>query len=358
MEKNKILEYIYRKKYYLSLLGCLCIIAIGLYVTSGKKEDYGDIADLNEKVEEDGTVDNTLTNGLVDNESLENTDVTIAEANNESENYFLNGAIVVNEDRTEINEQIAEEMEENFGEENFGQENFEEENAVEIFAASEDNVLADQNGLALDGEALATANLGEEIEQGEQEVLGEQGEGDQETEDGKLLEQGDVAGQEAVAEPEVEQQLMPIITVEQPDITFELEDGIISPLDGEILMPFNNITPIYFKTLEQYRINNGLFIKATIGDEVKAVANGIVEKIEYIDDKGYVITIYHGNGYKSRYGQLSEVMNVSEGEVVKAGWVIGYVEEVTNYYLLEGTHLYFEFIENEEPINPLEVINE
>ena len=104
------------------------------------------------------------------------------------------------------------------------------------------------------------------------------------------------------------------------------------------------------------REHEALYIIADEGSEVKAVADGVIEKIEYTEELGHQITIYHGNGYKSIYGQLQEDMNVRDGEIIKKGRIIGYVSEVSDYYMLEGNHLYFQFIEDEKAINPSELV--
>lgn len=141
-----------------------------------------------------------------------------------------------------------------------------------------------------------------------------------------------------------------------PNITFDKAKGIILPVQGEVILKYSKDIPVYFKTLEQYKVNPALLIKANVGDNVRATAGGIVESISYSNDKGNMITIYHGNGYKSIYGQLKENMKVKEGDIVDKGEIIGFVSEPTNYYIVEGSHVYFKFLENEEPINPNELV--
>lgn len=164
------------------------------------------------------------------------------------------------------------------------------------------------------------------------------------------------AVEEEIAEEEAVEQVVPVIRVEQPNITFSKDNDIIMPVEGNLLLSYSEDVPVYFKTLEQYQINRALFIESAVGTEVKAVADGVVETIEFLYDKGNVVTVYHGNGFKSIYGQLSDDMNVAEGDIVSKGRIVGYVAEVTSHYLLEGNHLYFEFTENGISINPLELI--
>lgn len=153
-------------------------------------------------------------------------------------------------------------------------------------------------------------------------------------------------------ETEELEELVPVIKVQQPNITFTAEEGMIMPLLGEVTIPYSDTIPVYFETLDQFKINKGLYITADIGSEVKSVADGVIEKIEYVASRGNIITIYHGNGYMTKYGQLQDDMNVKEGDVVEKGRIIGYVNTPTKYYTLEGPHLYFEVLENEQPVNP------
>lgn len=160
---------------------------------------------------------------------------------------------------------------------------------------------------------------------------------------------------EVVEENENEATVVSAIS-HSPNITFDKAKGIILPVQGEVILKYSKDIPVYFKTLEQYKVNPALLIKANVGDNVRAVSGGIVESVSYSNDKGNMITIYHGNGYKSIYGQLKENMKIKEGDIVDKGEIIGFVSEPTNYYIVEGSHVYFKFLENEEPINPNELV--
>ncbi len=66
---------------------------------------------------------------------------------------------------------------------------------------------------------------------------------------------------------------------------------------------------------------------------------------------GLAVTIDLGNGYEVTYGQLEDIQ-VTEGSYVEAGQVIGYVAEPTNYFELEGSHLYLELRLDGAFVNP------
>ncbi len=148
------------------------------------------------------------------------------------------------------------------------------------------------------------------------------------------------------------EEFVPVISVLQPKLTFVSAEGMTKPTIGDVFIAYSDDIPVYFKTLDQYKTSQGLYIKGDVGSEVKAVADGVVEKVDKGANQGYTILLYHGNGFKSFYAQLKEDMNIKEGDVVYKGDIIGYIEKPTNYYALEGPHLYFEVIENGKSIDP------
>jgi murein DD-endopeptidase MepM/ murein hydrolase activator NlpD len=110
-------------------------------------------------------------------------------------------------------------------------------------------------------------------------------------------------------------------------------------------------TTVYFETLDQYQCNPALYIKAEAGTEVKSVYQGKIMQIQKDDRLGNLVTVDIGNGYQVTYGQLDEV-SLQEGDSVETGSVIGKVAEPTDYFLLEGSHLYFQMTKENEPVNP------
>ena len=44
---------------------------------------------------------------------------------------------------------------------------------------------------------------------------------------------------------------------------------------------------------------------------------------------------------------------VSQGDIVESGAVLGYVSEPTKYYTKEGSNLYFEMTKDETPVDPI-----
>lgn len=124
------------------------------------------------------------------------------------------------------------------------------------------------------------------------------------------------------------------------------------PLEGDIVMDFSSDALVYDATLDQYRTNDCICISAPEGTPVKAAADGTVESVSYDDENGYTVTVFHSNGWRTTYGQLNEDTAVSQGDIVKAGDIIGTVAAPTKYGVALGDHLSFAVLENDTAIDP------
>ncbi len=131
------------------------------------------------------------------------------------------------------------------------------------------------------------------------------------------------------------------------------KDRLSWPVDGNILIPYSMDTTVYFETLDQYQCNPALYMKAQVGTEVKAIYGGKVTAVEKSQRYGQMLTIDMGNGYEAIYGQLADV-KAKKGDALEQGAVIGKIAEPTNYFLLEGSHLYLKMEKDKKPVNPTE----
>lgn len=129
---------------------------------------------------------------------------------------------------------------------------------------------------------------------------------------------------------------------------------IEKPVNNKVLNKFTGDRLIYSKTFEDYRVHNGIDIKAQRGDAVKCVFDGVVEEIDADALYGITITVNHGNGYKSVYKNLSTDKMVRKGEPVKKGQVISGVGETAIFEAAEDSHIHFELMYNSKQVNPEE----
>ena len=101
------------------------------------------------------------------------------------------------------------------------------------------------------------------------------------------------------------------------------------------------------------RPHTGIDYAAPAGTEVMSIGDGVVVYKGYRTAEGNMVKIKHNSVYTSAYLHLSRYgKNISVGQRVKQGQVIGYVGS-TGYST--GPHLDFRIWKNGTPINPLKM---
>ncbi len=144
--------------------------------------------------------------------------------------------------------------------------------------------------------------------------------------------------------------------ISQQALKFAANDVLMWPVEGNVVLSYSMDKPVYFSTLDQYKYNPAMIISGEVGAEVLAAAEGKVTSIETNAQTGTTLTMDIGSGFEIVYGQLKDVC-VAEGYRVSDGDVIGYVNEPTKYYSVEGPNLYFQLLKDGEPVNPLEYLD-
>ena len=98
------------------------------------------------------------------------------------------------------------------------------------------------------------------------------------------------------------------------------------PLEGLVSREYKEMVRLQSTesgTLDRTR--RGIDLKASIGDVVKAAADGEVVEVSSSTEDGNYIVIEHSNGLKTKYGNLSDEVSVAVGDTVYAGDEIGTV---------------------------------
>ena len=139
-------------------------------------------------------------------------------------------------------------------------------------------------------------------------------------------------------------------------------DGIPSlalPLDGILSKEFSDKTLVYSSTMEDYRTHLGIDINASLGDEVKAAADGKITEIWYDPMMGQCVKLEHASGLCTVYRNLSEELaeNASVGKYVSEGDVIGCVGESAMIEIAQEPHLHFEATINGKYVDPTEYMS-
>jgi len=91
-----------------------------------------------------------------------------------------------------------------------------------------------------------------------------------------------------------------------------------------------------------------VFLSASGGSKVKAVAKGSVVFSDWMDGYGYLMIIQHDSDYLSLYA-YNRALYKKEGESVKANEAIA---AVGNTGSMEKNGLYFEIRKGKTPLNP------
>ncbi len=99
-----------------------------------------------------------------------------------------------------------------------------------------------------------------------------------------------------------------------------------------------------------YKLHTGIDLRASSGTKIFATNGGSVVTATYCSAWGNYVVINHGGGYTSLYAHMTS-MNVSKGDAVSQGDVIGYVGS-TGYST--AAHLHFEISKDGSTFNPVE----
>lgn len=142
-----------------------------------------------------------------------------------------------------------------------------------------------------------------------------------------------------------------------PSLHFPSEEGMLWPLDGNVIMNYSMNATIYYATLDQYKYNPAIIIAGDVNSKVYSVAQGKIIDISQNEVTGTTVTVDLGDGYQAIYGQLKE-LNFKVGDMVESGQVIGYVSEPTKYYSVEGPSIYFQILKDKVPMDPEELFTQ
>lgn len=114
----------------------------------------------------------------------------------------------------------------------------------------------------------------------------------------------------------------------------------------------------YDKTLDRYRLHEGMDFKCAEGTEVLAAVDGTVKSVSVRDELyGAVITIEHADNVTTVYKFINPVENLKAGDKVSRGDVIGKVAKATGVENADGDHLHFEVLKNNVMQDPDDYLN-
>ncbi len=136
----------------------------------------------------------------------------------------------------------------------------------------------------------------------------------------------------------------------------EINDATFSrPIFGKVIKPFSIDTPIYSKTMDDWRIHEGIDIACVTGAEVYCAQNGTVTDLGYDINLGNYIEVKNGE-YLLKYTSLESDLKFKVGDRVSKGQLIGIVSESCISEICDELHFHFEIRKNGEPIDPAKLI--
>lgn len=126
------------------------------------------------------------------------------------------------------------------------------------------------------------------------------------------------------------------------------------PVSGTISMDYSDSVPVFSQTMNDYRTHLGVDVSANLGDEVLAVADGVITNVWNDPFMGTCISIEHSGNAISIYKNLDpEVKDgIIIGASVKTGDVIGAVGESAMNEIAEEPHLHYELKVNGTHVDP------
>lgn len=158
-----------------------------------------------------------------------------------------------------------------------------------------------------------------------------------------------------VAQKDSEENEAPVGNVTQETLHFDPKNGLIWPIEGNVILDYSMESTIFFPTLQQYQYNPAMVIAGKVNEKVYFIAKGKITNISTNEETGCTVTQDLGDGYTAVYGQLKE-LNFDVGEMVESGQVVGYVGEPTKYYSIEGSNVYFQILKDGVPVDPKEIL--
>ena len=153
-------------------------------------------------------------------------------------------------------------------------------------------------------------------------------------------------------EVETEEVFLDIFTAKEEELSFSEEDRLLWPVVGNVLINYDMEKPVYFSTLDQFKLSPAIVIQAKQGQNIYSAARGKVTKIEKTQELGNTITVDIGSGYETVYGQLTNIQ-VKEGDMVEKEAYLADVAAPTKYYSVEGDNIYFALRKDGQPLNPM-----
>ncbi len=128
----------------------------------------------------------------------------------------------------------------------------------------------------------------------------------------------------------------------------------VLPVNGDISIDFSDTVPVFSQTMNDYRTHLGIDIRASLGSDVVAVADGTVTNVWDDPFMGTCVSIEHSGNAVSIYKNLDPVVKdgIIIGASVKSGDVIGAIGESAMNEIADEPHLHYELKVDNKHVDP------
>lgn len=124
------------------------------------------------------------------------------------------------------------------------------------------------------------------------------------------------------------------------------------PVFGDVSFEFAMDRLTYSQTLDEWMTHSGIDIAAERGTGVKAAADGTVSEIKTDPRFGVTVILDHADGTRTVYANLAGDEMVTVNQKVLTGEIIGSVGNTAVFESAEQSHLHFEVLKDNVPVNP------
>ncbi|MBP9988904.1 MAG: M23 family metallopeptidase [Ruminococcus sp.] len=143
-------------------------------------------------------------------------------------------------------------------------------------------------------------------------------------------------------------------TLTATETTEAEQSKFIFPLESNVIKDYSDGEMIYSKTMNDWRVHNGIDIGGEKGQKIVAVQKGNILDV-YTDELwGDVIIIQHENSFEAKYCGVKS--NLKKGAFVEQGQEIGTLS-IIPLESKDGAHVHLEIEINSTLTDPLKAMN-
>ncbi len=142
---------------------------------------------------------------------------------------------------------------------------------------------------------------------------------------------------------------------ETPANDISHDQSFSTPIYGKVQKPFSIDAPIYSKTMDDWRIHQGVDISSAYGTEVYFAQDGVVSDIGHDINLGSYISVKNGP-FELKYASVAAGVVFNIGDNVYKGQLIGTVDDSCISEICDEPHLHFEIKKDGKHVDPTELI--